>query len=110
MKPTAHTWIALAILIISLGVSIGPLLSHHDSYSVEQKELTIDTAPYTAGQITVAQVLHPIEPAYTNSISQNPFAKPQAKKQGLERVRLPPPPPPTFLLPDLPILPMPEKE
>ena len=106
MKATPHMIAGAAAVLLSLTITLGPILSAGGGMDIRITELKV--AP-RKGDLAVIPADFPIKPL-VDELGGRPGGNPFTGKVG-ERPpsRLPAPPPPPLTLPVPPVLPLPEK-
>lgn len=106
MKATPHMIAAAAAILLSLLITLGPILSSSGGMDIRITDLKV--AP-RKGDLVVLPPDLPIKPL-VDELGGRPNGNPFTGKTGDKPPsRLPPPPPPSLTLPVPPVLPLPEK-
>ena len=109
MKITAEMYAAGGVCMLALVLAVPEFLRTSELYDTPVKKLTVELIKQVA-VVLVTTVTGPLEAKYTQALKTDPFSKPQAVRSVVDDVRLPPLPRPQLRLPDLPIMPLGNRE
>ncbi len=103
---TPHLAVAGAILLIAIGITVGPLTTGAGAHPLPVAELKIGAIASLGDVVPADAALAPLDPAYAARVDGNPFVLRDNTEHRSAKIPFPPAPPLTP--PDPVVLPLPQ--